>query len=76
MQPKRIALYCRCSTSDQSVDLQLDGLRDYTKTRGFEVVEEFLDEGVSGAEAKMLTGVGLTPSWSGSWTVWDALWPT
>lgn len=47
----RAALYCRCSTLDQSVDLQLDGLRDYAKARGFTVVEEYLDEGVSGARA-------------------------
>ena len=48
----RVALYARCSTSDQSVDLQLDGLRDYAKARGFTVVEEYLDEAVSGAKAR------------------------
>ncbi len=48
----RVALYARCSTADQSVDLQLDGLRDYAKVRGFTVVEEYLDEGVSGARAR------------------------
>ncbi len=48
----RVALYCRCSTLDQSVDLQLDGLRDYAKARGFAVVEEYVDEGVSGARAR------------------------
>ena len=47
----RVALYARCSTLDQSVDLQLDGLRDYAKARGFAVVEEYVDEGVSGARA-------------------------
>ncbi len=48
---KRAALYARVSTSDQSVDLQLDGLRDYAKARGFELVREYVDEGVSGAKA-------------------------
>ncbi len=48
----RVALYARCSTSDQSVDLQLDGLRDYAKARGFTVVEEYLDEAVSGAKSR------------------------
>ncbi|MEE8550354.1 MAG: recombinase family protein [Gemmatimonadota bacterium] len=48
----RVALYARCSTADQSVDLQLDGLRDYAKVRGFEVVEEYLDEAQSGATAR------------------------
>lgn len=48
----RVALYARCSTSDQSVDLQLDGLRDYAKVRGFEVVDEYIDEAQSGAKAR------------------------
>ena len=48
----RVAIYARCSTSEQSVNLQLDGLRDYARARGFRVVEEYLDEGVSGARAK------------------------
>jgi DNA invertase Pin-like site-specific DNA recombinase len=47
----KVALYARCSTSEQSVDLQLDGLREYAKARRFEVVAEYLDEGVSGAKA-------------------------
>ncbi len=48
----RVALYARCSTSDQTVDLQLDGLRDYAKARGFTVVDEYVDEAVSGAKAR------------------------
>ncbi len=48
----RIALYARCSTAEQSVDLQVDGLRDYAKARGFEIIGEYLDQGVSGARAK------------------------
>lgn len=51
-QSVRVAIYARCSTSEQSVDLQLDALRDYARARGFEVVEEYLDEGVSGARTK------------------------
>ena len=48
----RVALYARCSTADQSVDLQLDGLRDYAKVRGFTVVDEYVDEAQSGAKAR------------------------
>ena len=48
----RVALYARCSTSDQSVDLQLDGLRDYARARGFTVVDEYIDEAQSGAKAR------------------------
>ena len=48
----RVAIYARCSTADQSLDLQTDGLRDYAATRGLEVVQEYLDEGVSGARTR------------------------
>ena len=44
-----VVLYARCSTADQSVDLQLDALREYAAVRRFTIVEEYLDEGVSGA---------------------------
>ena len=45
----RVALYARVSTSDQDADLQLVELRRYVAARGWEVVEEFVDRGVSGA---------------------------
>ena len=48
----RAALYARCSTQDQSVDLQVDDLCTYAKARDLRVVEEYLDEGVSGTKAK------------------------
>ncbi len=48
----RCALYLRVSTLDQNVDLQRDALRDYAKARGLELVEEYVDEGISGAKAK------------------------
>ncbi len=49
---QRVGLYARCSTQEQSVALQVDGLRAYATARGFEVVGEYVDEGVSGARAK------------------------
>jgi DNA invertase Pin-like site-specific DNA recombinase len=48
----RVALYARCSTAEQTVDLQLDGLRDYARARDFTVVDEYIDEAVSGAKAR------------------------
>lgn len=38
----------RVSTSDQNTDLQSDSLRAYAERVGLEVVEEYLDQGVSG----------------------------
>ncbi len=46
----RIALYARVSTTDQHPEVQLHALREYTRARGLEVVEEFVDQGVSGAK--------------------------
>jgi DNA invertase Pin-like site-specific DNA recombinase len=45
----RCALYSRVSTADQSVDLQLNDLRIYAERRGWEVLGEFTDHGVSGS---------------------------
>jgi DNA invertase Pin-like site-specific DNA recombinase len=44
-----IAVYARVSTSEQTVEPQLFALRAYASARGFEVVEEYADAGVSGA---------------------------
>ena len=46
----RVALYARVSTSDQTVAPQLDGLREYARSRQLDIVGEFVDEGVSGAK--------------------------
>ena len=48
----KVAIYARCSTQEQSVALQLEGLREYAEARGFEIVSEFTDEGVSGAKTQ------------------------
>jgi DNA invertase Pin-like site-specific DNA recombinase len=46
----RVALYARVSTTDQHPEAQLHALREYARARGLEVVEEFVDHGVSGAK--------------------------
>jgi DNA invertase Pin-like site-specific DNA recombinase len=51
-RPARAALYCRCSTPDQRVDLQLDALRDLARQRGWKVANEYIDHGWSGANTK------------------------
>lgn len=45
-----VALYSRCSTLDQSVNLQLDELRAYCQRRQWHIVGEYSDEGISGSK--------------------------
>jgi DNA invertase Pin-like site-specific DNA recombinase len=47
----RVGIYARVSTTGhgQDVGLQLDELRSVAQQRGWTIVEEFVDEGVSGA---------------------------
>jgi DNA invertase Pin-like site-specific DNA recombinase len=48
---KRAAIYARVSTHNgQNPEMQLDELRAYCKKRGWAVVGEFVDKGISGAK--------------------------
>ena len=47
---KRIAVYARVSTTDQSTESQLLDLRRYTRERGWNIFKEYVDEGVSGTK--------------------------
>ena len=49
---KRAALYLRVSTLDQNPETQGLDLRQLAQQRGFTIVEEFVDHGISGARAK------------------------
>ena len=48
----KVAIYARVSTKNgnQNPELQLTELRDYARARGYEVIGEFVDVGVSGAK--------------------------
>jgi len=47
----RVALYARVSTlNGQDPEMQLAELREYAGRRGFQIVEEFIEAGVSGAK--------------------------
>jgi DNA invertase Pin-like site-specific DNA recombinase len=48
----KAAIYVRVSTADQRVESQLYDLRDLAAKRGFEVVQEYSDCGVSGRRAR------------------------
>jgi DNA invertase Pin-like site-specific DNA recombinase len=48
----KCAIYARVSTPDQRVENQLYQLRELALRRGFEVVHEYTDVGVSGSKAR------------------------
>jgi DNA invertase Pin-like site-specific DNA recombinase len=45
---RKVAIYTRVSTLDQTIDNQLIELRDHCSKIGWEVVKEYADEGLSG----------------------------
>ena len=47
---KRVAIYVRVSTKDQSVDMQLNDLERYSRERGLNVFKVYEDSGVSGTK--------------------------
>jgi len=49
---KKAALYVRVSTPDQHVESQLYDLRQLAAQRGYEVVHEYEDRGISGTKAR------------------------
>lgn len=53
-KPLRVGIYGRISTADkgQDADLQLVPLREFCKVRGWTVVGEYVDIGISGAKDK------------------------
>ena len=66
---KRVAIYCRVSTEEQasegySITAQLQTLRNYAGLYGWQVVKEYVDEGVSG---KTFQVAPLCNNW---WLTW------
>ena len=45
---RKVCVYARCSTSDQKVSNQLIEIRDHCSNMGWEIVKEYVDEGLSG----------------------------
>jgi len=46
----KVAVYARVSTRDQNAESQLQDLRRYCASRGWEIINEFIDVGISGAK--------------------------
>ena len=52
MNGKRVGLYLRVSTDDQTVENQRQALTAACEARGWKIVEEFVDNGISGAKGR------------------------
>ena len=50
IRPRRVAIYARVSTQEQSLDPQLQELRALAERRGWSIVGEYTDLGISGAK--------------------------
>lgn len=46
----KVSIYSRVSTAGQSVDMQVNDLRQYASQRGFEIFKEYSDIGFSGSK--------------------------
>jgi DNA invertase Pin-like site-specific DNA recombinase len=52
IKTKRVALYLRVSTNDQTIANQRQALQEVAERRGWQIVQEYKDEGVSGAKGR------------------------
>lgn len=50
MEMKKVGIYCRVSTKDQTNENQLLDLRKYCDARGWQIVAECIEHGMSGAK--------------------------
>jgi DNA invertase Pin-like site-specific DNA recombinase len=66
----KVALYARVSTEGQDPEVQLVALRAHAAQRGWQVVEEFVDRGVSGAtERRPALDRLMKAAWAGHFQV-------
>jgi DNA invertase Pin-like site-specific DNA recombinase len=66
----RVALYARVSTQEQDPEVQLAALRHHVAQRGWELSEEFVDQGVSGArERRPALDRLMKAAWTGQFQV-------
>ena len=46
---KKVVIYCRVSTKDQTCERQISELREIAKNHNYEVIDEYVDTGFSGS---------------------------
>jgi hypothetical protein len=63
MDGKRVALYLRVSTDEQTIETQLQALSEAMGRRGWRIVAEFVDNGVSGAKGRDKRSFGIVRMW-------------
>ena len=51
---KRVAIYARVSTDKQTCENQLNELRSIAERMQYIIVDEFIDEGISGATSRQI----------------------
>jgi DNA invertase Pin-like site-specific DNA recombinase len=49
---KRAAIYVRVSTDKQTTDNQITALRQIAERRGWQIVEQYSDNGISGSKGR------------------------
>jgi DNA invertase Pin-like site-specific DNA recombinase len=52
MKTKRLAFYCRVSTEEQKIDLQLDALRQYADAKQCTIYKEYTDQISGGKDSR------------------------
>ena len=49
---KLVAIYARVSTDRQTADIQINELRDFIKRSKWQIYQEYIDQGYTGANTK------------------------